>query len=186
MDDNETFAAWDTELASLLSELSIVQDDLLDVLSEKRRLMVASDGPGMLALEQREASLANRLQQCADRRETLLQRANQQGLPSSSIRALAEAIPADAVSGDGEGDEEQAIKEKRAVLGKQAKAASLRARLLQHESLTNWVLAQRTLLHLSQILEIVATGGVEKPTYSQGQTSTEICAVAGAIVDRAA
>ena len=108
-----------------------------------------------------------------------------------TIRALAEAIPAsavsgDAVSGDGAGDEEQAIEEKRAALGKQAKAASLRARLLQHESLTNWVLAQRTLLHLSQILEIVATGGVEKPTYAKGQTATSTGAATGAIVDRAA
>ncbi|MCU0373434.1 MAG: hypothetical protein MUE56_09370, partial [Ignavibacteria bacterium] len=29
-------------------------------------------------------------------------------------------------------------------------------RLLQHQSLTNWVLAQRSMLHLSQLLEIIA------------------------------
>ncbi|MCH8045323.1 MAG: flagellar export chaperone FlgN [Planctomycetes bacterium] len=186
MDNQSTSTGWEAELANLLSELSDVQDDLLDVLAEKRRLMVASDGAGMSALEQREQSVAARLQQCVQRRETLLRRADQQGLPSGSIRALAEAIPADASSGDGEGDEAQAIEEKRATLGKQAKAASLRARLLQHESLTNWVLAQRTLLHLSQILEIVATGGVEKPTYAKGPTIATTGAATGAIVDRAA
>ena len=191
MNDNQTSIAWEAELANLLSELSVVQDDLLDVLSEKRRLMVANDGEAMLALEAREQNVATRLQQCAQRRETLLRRADQQGLPCNNIRELAAAIPADAISAngegaDGEGNEEQAIEAKRAALGKQAKAAALRARLLQHESLTNWVLAQRTLLHLSQILEIVATGGVEKPTYAKGQTPVATAAATGALVDRAA
>ena len=46
--------------------------------------------------------------------------------------------------------------------------AAERSRLLQHQSLTNWVLVQRSLLHLSQLIEIIATGGRPKPTYGNG------------------
>ncbi len=34
-------------------------------------------------------------------------------------------------------------------------------------TITNWVVAQRTLIHLSQLLEIIATGGRMKPTYGK-------------------
>jgi hypothetical protein len=54
--------------------------------------------------------------------------------------------------------------------------------LLQHESLTNWVLVQRSLLHLSQLIEIVATGGRTQPTYGNGSRRLSC----GALVDRAA
>jgi hypothetical protein len=60
--------------------------------------------------------------------------------------------------------------------------AADRSRLLQHQSLTNWVLVQRTLLHLSQMIEIIATGGRPKPTYEKGPGSNS----GGALVDRAA
>jgi hypothetical protein len=53
--------------------------------------------------------------------------------------------------------------------------------MLQHQSLANWVLVQRTLLHLSQLIEIVATGGEKPPTY---QRSGPVAA-SGALVDRA-
>ena len=43
-------------------------------------------------------------------------------------------------------------------------------RLLQNQSITNWVLAQRSLLHVSQLLEIIATGGRLQPTYGEGET----------------
>ena len=53
----------------------------------------------------------------------------------------------------------------REKLGKQVKDSAAKMRLLQHHSLTNWVLAQRSLLHVSQLLEIIATGGRMQPTY---------------------
>jgi hypothetical protein len=49
----------------------------------------------------------------------------------------------------------------------QLEDASRRARQLQQECLTNWVIAQRTLIHLSQLLEIIATGGRLQPTYGR-------------------
>jgi hypothetical protein len=55
-------------------------------------------------------------------------------------------------------------------------------RLLQHQSLTNWVVAQRTVLHLSQMIEIIATGGKLKPTYGKSDAAL----ARGALVDREA
>ena len=43
-------------------------------------------------------------------------------------------------------------------------------RILQHHSLANWVLAQRSLLHVSQLLEIIATGGRMQPTYGDSES----------------
>jgi hypothetical protein len=67
--------------------------------------------------------------------------------------------------------------------------AAERSRLLQHQCLTNWVLVQRTLLHLSQLIEIIATGGRLQPTYSNSTDRHSPhggAMVGGALVDRAA
>ena len=54
-------------------------------------------------------------------------------------------------------------------------------RRLQLEHLKNWVIAQKSLLHVSQILEIVATGGKIQPTYGKSESSAR-----GALVDQEA
>ena len=64
----------------------------------------------------------------------------------------------------------------------QVNEAAAQMRLLQHQSLTNWVLAQRSILHLSQLLEIIATGGQLQPTYGRGDSPTP----SGALVDKEA
>jgi len=149
-------AAWDSQLASFLSDLSSVQDASLELLTRKRKLLLASDREGLLALGAEEERLIERLQGCLTRREELLRQAAGQGLPSESIRSLAGALP----------------KEQRAPLTAEIQKATSQARLLQHHSLTNWVLVQRTLIHLSQMLEIIATGGHLKPTYGKDRVDS--------------
>jgi hypothetical protein len=144
-------AAWDSQLAEFLSDLSSVQDASLELLTRKRKLLVASDREGLLALGAEEEQLIERLQGCLTRREELLHQAAGQGLPSESIRSLAGALP----------------KAQRVPLTAEIQKATSQARLLQHHSLTNWVLVQRTLIHLSQMLEIIATGGHLRPTYGK-------------------
>ncbi len=157
---------WEAELADLLGELSNVQQELLEILAAKRDRMAASDLQGMAELQPREEELCARLQACHQRRSQLLGTAAAIGLPSGSLGKLASSL--DPTS--------------RHDLRKQLKDASARMRLLQHHSLTNWVLAQRTMLHLSQLLEIIATGGRLQPTYGRG-TSPES---RGSLVDREA
>jgi len=158
--------AWESELAEFLTDLSAVQSESLEILSRKRALLVAGDSEGLASLAERENTLIERLQHCLDRRQQLLARAEEDGLPSDSIRSLSAALPS---------------QQRRQLAGPLGDAAR-RARLLEHQSLTNWVLVQRTLIHLSQMLEIIATGGRPKPTYEKGKS----VGATGALVDRVA
>ncbi len=159
-------AAWDQELGELLSTLSAVQHDLLAVLTEKQKRLTRPEAGALAEIQEREAELIARLEAVHLRRRELLERAGQEGLPAQSLAALTAALP----------DEE------RRQLAPQIDQASARASLLQHHSLTNWVVVQRTLLHLSHLLEIIATGGRMQPTYG-----TEAAAPrSGGLVDQAA
>jgi FlgN protein len=145
---------WEHELAALLEELSSAQDELLAVLVAKKDCLAAADLEPLPDLQARELALGERLQACQVRRGELLEAAKEQKLPGDSIGRLAATLPA----------------RQRDKLGKQVKESQARMRLLQNQSITNWVLAQRSLLHVSQLLEIIATGGRLQPTYGQGET----------------
>ncbi len=166
MNDLPTEHAWENDLAGLLEDLTQVQDELLNVLSRKRQCMADGDRQGMAELQQVEEKLCERLQQCHDRRTGLLDEAAEQGLPSNSLGDLASVLKQ-----RGAGD-----------LRKEVKGASSRMSLLQHNCLANWVLAQKALLHASQMLEIIASGGRLQPTYGDHADH----AVGGALVDQEA
>lgn len=155
-----------SEIACFLNELSVTQTDLLKLLAEKRELLIRFDDAGMAAIAPREHELIERLQACQQKRQELLSRAEAEGLPNSSLRVLAGSFGAGAGS----------------PLRIGVQRASSQARILQHQSITNWVLVQRTLIHLSQMLEIIATGGRPQPTYGNGDNASS----SGALVDQAA
>jgi len=157
---------WETEIAALLSELADVQSALLVLLSEKRQMLATSDHEGLAAMTSREQQLLERLQACQKQRLQLLTRASEQGIQADSIGTLSQHLPS----------------QSRNRLQASIRETSVRARLLQHQSLTNWVLVQRTLLHLSQMMEIIATGGRLRPTYGNGPDR----APGGALMDQAA
>jgi flagellar biosynthesis/type III secretory pathway chaperone len=157
---------WESDIAALLAELANVQTALLGMLTEKRKLLAAGDTVSLSMMASREGELVDRLQACHNRRRELLDDAKQQGLPADSIRSLSTSLPA----------------ESRQRLETSIQEAADRSRFLQHQSLTNWVLVQRSLLHLSQLIEIIATGGRLKPTYGNGSNRQ----ASGALVDRAA
>lgn len=156
---------WEADLAEFLNELSAVQGELLDLLAAKRGRLAAADLDGLAALAEREQDLTARLQACQDRRGEMLRQAQTQGLPGDSLQSLHAALPS-----------------RQAAMEKNVRQAAARSRLLQQESLANWVLTQRTLLYLSQLLELIGTGGRTRPTYSKGEPA----AARGALMDRAA
>ncbi|WP_425615690.1 flagellar export chaperone FlgN [Anatilimnocola sp. NA78] len=148
---------WEAEISGLLAELSGVQEELLAVLSEKRQRLAAVEIGNMTELQTREQALCDRLQACHTRREALLVAAKEQGLPGDSMTSLAKATGGNAKTTQGD------------KLRKDLASSASRMRLLQAQSLTNWVVAQRSLLHVSQLLEIIATGGRLQPTYGVGE-----------------
>ena len=155
----------ESEISELLSDLSTAQDELLQLLSRKREMLMKSDTEGLAVIQQEEEKLVERLQSCQQHRSMLLQQAESEGLPSDSIQSLASALPADQAD----------------VFQPRIAETEDRFRLLRHQRLTNWVLVQRTLIHLSQMLEIIATGGRSQPTYGKGQKPTS----SGSLVDQA-
>src|SRR5262245_59636065 len=158
--------SYESEISALLTELADVQSALLGVLGEKRALMVAGDIDALRAIGTREEELAARLQACHERRQQLLAQADADGLPSDSIQSLSNELP----------------QSTRKSVQAGIREAANRTQLLRHQSLANWVVVQRSLLHLSQLIEIIATGGQPKPTYDKGPGSHS----GGALVDRAA
>jgi hypothetical protein len=145
---------WEAEIAALLDELGQVQDELLAVLREKRTRLATADLTGLADSQRRETELTARLKACQQRRSELLDSARRQGIAADNLGRLA------AVAKLGISDK----------MGCRVKVASANLRLLRHESLTNWVLAQRALLHVSQLVEIIATGGRLQPTYGDGDS----------------
>jgi hypothetical protein len=156
----------EAEISALLDELSSAQSDLLEVLALKRQALASADVAAMANLQTREVDLTNRLSHCQERRTELLAEANRQGMPGNNVAKLAG----------------RANSAKSGALARRVKDAAARMRLLNHESLANWVLAQRSLLHVSQLLEIIATGGRLQPTYGDKE-SAQAC---GSLVNQQA
>jgi hypothetical protein len=161
-----SLATLEADLIALLDELSAAQTELLDVLQTKRTALMAADQPALEALQAREEGLIVRLEACHQRRLELLALASRQGRPAPNLRCLARHLPSD----------------QRRKIDPQLAQTRSQARLLQHHSLTNWVIAQRTLLHLAQLLELIATGGRSRPTYGKDESTT----TSGSLVDQAA
>ena len=161
-----TSVGWEKRIADLLDNLSQVQGDLLGVLGEKRERLAAGDFDNLDSFAAREAELVARLEACHGERQSLLTAAAREGLPAGSVQSLAQALPAS--------EQDNLLPE--------VKEAQKRSRLLQHQSLTNWVVVQRTLIHLSQMIEIIATGGRMRPTYGKEETPLGT----GALVDQEA
>ena len=155
----------ESQLAALLERLSAAQRELLSLLETKRQLLVQRDHAGLSSLASREQQLAEELQACQTAREQMLSAAESEGLPHTSLAELSAALP------------EKASRQ----LGKSVEDARQRSRLIRHECLTQWVAVQRTVLHLAQMLEIIATGGRSQPTYGKGQPADR----GGALIDQA-
>ncbi|NOZ38716.1 MAG: flagellar protein FlgN [Planctomycetes bacterium] len=156
---------WESELAELLERLASSQEQLLSLLSQKHDLLMKRDHQGLTALASQEESLCAELQACHEYRQQLLERAAEQGLPADSIQSLTQALPS----------------EKAQSLQQPLEESNRRTQLLRHQSISQWVVVQRTVLHLSHMLEIIATGGQLQPTYGKDGSSDN----SGSLMDRA-
>jgi len=144
----------ETQLATLLNDILEIQGDLLALLSKKRQLLAESDKDGLAKIAPEEERLAGQLGECVARREHLLDEARNEGFNGDTLSSLARNV--------GGGRNSQ--------LDGKARQARQQAKLLRTSNLTNWLVIQRTLLHLSQMIEIIATGGQKSPTYGDKET----------------
>lgn len=159
-----------TEIAAFLTELSSVQHRTLELLQRKGEMLGKSDVEGLARIAEEERTAIDDLQRCLDWRERLLEAAKSEGLPSDSIESLGARL-----------SKEQPEEIGASKLSERIKHSSYQSRLLKHQGLTNWVVTQKTLIHLSQILEMIATKGRTRATYTREQANTS-----GGLVDRSA
>jgi hypothetical protein len=171
---------WESELAELLRDLTVTQGDLLELLAEKGRRLVAADPEQLAAVRLREEDLQARLEGIHRRRGDLLARARQQGMPSDSLQSLGASLGSHHAPRDGRHHAER--DDYTESLEGPLRQAAARSRILQHQSLANWVVTQRALLHLAQLLEIIGTGGRERPIYEKAEAAH----AGGALVDQRA
>jgi len=154
------------DLYQFLSRLSDVQKRAQAVLERKQELLVKPDRDALTAIAVEEQEVLAQLAQCLARREEILATARQRGYVVESIQSLCRILPVHS--------------ECRRLVEESVR----RSRMIQSLSLTNWVITQKSIIHLSHLLEIIATRGKGKPTYHrQGEKES---GVTGGFVDRAA
>lgn len=155
----------ESSIASLLDEMTRVQEGLLSLLRRRREAMSRGDLGELEQVGELEQAIHAELERCLVRREALLQEARELGMRGDTLSELARHLPS-----GGPRDWDRKLGDSRRLVEE-----------VRLESLTNWVVAQRSLLYVSQMLEIIATGGRIRPTYSQSDALTR-----GSLVDQEA
>jgi len=155
------------DILQFLRQLSAVQERTLSVLSRKQELLVKPDRDGLTEIAVEEQEVLAQLRQCLVRREEILAVARQSGGAAESIQVLC-----------------QRILPPRSESLRLVEEAARRSRLIQSQCATNWVMTQKSIIHLSHLLEIVETRGQGKSTYHrQGEKESGF---PGGFIDRAA
>ncbi|MDR2439597.1 MAG: flagellar protein FlgN [Planctomycetaceae bacterium] len=156
------------EVITFLNQLATVQEKILDVLKKKQSLLVKPDKEALATITAEEEQTLMLLQQSLDHREKILEFAKEQGYKVDSIRMLCEQIF-------------PKPNEWRLLIN----AAQNRNQQIRYLALANWTVSQKSLIHLTQILEIIETRGQGKTTYKP-QKGKEIQSSGGGFVDRVA
>ncbi len=156
------------DILQFLEEISAVQEQAIAVLTKKQRLLVKPDREGLSQIATEEKDILAYLDRCVKRREEILAAAKKIGKASDSIQTLSRQIF------PGNPDVRRKVDE-----------AVFRSRLIRNLNLTNWVMTQKSIIHLTQMLEIVATRGQGKPTYKR-VPAQETGVSGGGFVDRTA
>ena len=142
---------WQIQLETFLNETLQAQKDSAALLERKRELFAQNDLAAVGELAREEQAAAESLKQCLGKRDKLLQYAAAEGLPSQSIETLAKAVVP--FSDDG--------------FFALLRSVQYQTQLLRQHNITNWVVTQRGMLHAAQMLEIIATRGRVKTTYTR-------------------
>lgn len=144
---------WETEIATFLQRLETVQNDLLALLQRKQKLIADADAEAIKVILPEEEKFLRVLEELMRARASILSRAAESDLPSDSLESLARALP------------------KRSPVRHEIQKSIYRTRLIQFQTLTNWVLTQKSLLCVNQMLDLIAGQGKMPPVYNNGKTN---------------
>ncbi|MDR2114864.1 MAG: flagellar export chaperone FlgN [Planctomycetaceae bacterium] len=156
------------EIITFLNQLAAVQEKILDVLKKKQLLLVKPDKESLASITAEEENTLISLQKSLDYREKILKSAEKQGYNVDSIQMLCEQIFP-----------------KPSEWRRLVNAAQNRNKQIRYLALANWTVSQKSLIHLTQILEIIETRGQGKTTYKP-QKGKDSHSSGGGFVDRVA
>ena len=154
-----------TEILNFLHQLIETQSQMIAVLYEQQKVLVRPEKEAMATVTTKEKEAIETMQCVLNRREELLTAARLQNISGDTIEQLCEHFfPRNL--------------EVHKLLG-EAKHRTHQIRLLAY---TNWTMSRKSMIHVSQILELLETQGQGKTTYQRSQTNTS----GGGFVDRVA
>ena len=160
---------WEKDLTCFVRELDSMQKEVLDVLERNQKLLTKVDAKGIEKISQEELQITEKLQTCLVKREKLLQYAKAEQLPSENLESLAKHV----------------IPDRKSEFYKLFEQVKHQTRHIHLYGMTNWIITQKSINHTSQMLEIIATGGRGKPTYTR-KHNRHVGVTGGAIVDKKA
>jgi flagellar biosynthesis/type III secretory pathway chaperone len=153
------------DILNFLTHLIESQQQMLAVLHKKQAILVRPEQEAMaLVTAEEEQSLAT-MQEILQRREDILTSARLHNVPGDSIEQLCGHFFPHNI---------EVLK-----LLEEARHRTHQIRLLAY---TNWTMSRKSLIHVSQILELLETQGKGKTTYRQRPPADG----SGSLVDRVA
>ncbi|MDR1480452.1 MAG: flagellar protein FlgN [Planctomycetaceae bacterium] len=152
-----------------LDQLSAIQELAITVLREKQFLLVNAERSALDAIAVRENELLVQLKNIQDKRKAILQRAEKNGIKTDSIATLCEQMFPNNID-----------------LRRRIDAAKQRSRQIHIIALSNWTMTQRSITHLSQIMELIETRGLGKTTYPNTIVKSDNQSGGNGIVDHVA
>ena len=153
-----------TDILNFLNQLIETQVQMLAVLHKKQAVLVRPEKEAMTSITAEEEKTVETMQAILQQREELLTAARLQNVQGDSIEQLCEHFFPRNIEVHKLLDE--------------TRHRTHQIRLLAY---TNWTMSRKSLIHVSQILELLDTQGLGKTTYRQ-RPSTD----GGGFVDRVA
>ena len=155
-----------TEILEFLDQLIESQNQMLAVLQRKQAILVRPEKEAMVAISSEEEKTLVTMQNTLERREEILTAARLQNVPGETIEQLCEHFFPRNIEVH--------------TLLNEVKHRTQQIGLLAY---TNWTMSRKSLIHLSQILELLETQGKGKPTY---HPQSRVASARGVSVDRSA
>jgi hypothetical protein len=137
-----------TEIQNFLRQLSESQDQLLAVLQEKQAILVHPEKEAITLISAEEEKIVEKMQHILERREELLTTARLQNISGDSIEQLCEHFFPRNIE-----------------VHKLLTEVKHRTQQIGLLAYTNWTMSRKSMIHLSQILELLETRGQGKTTY---------------------
>jgi flagellar biosynthesis GTPase FlhF len=154
------------DIQNFLHQLAEAQEQTIAVLQKKQAILVKPEKEALASISAEEEEMLKELQDVLNRREEIITSARLQNIQGDSIEQLCEHFFPRNV------EVEKLLIE-----------ARHRVQRIQLLAFTNWRMSRQSLNHISQILELLETGGQGKTTYHPKPPSD---ALGSGCVDRVA